>query len=303
MNAKASFLSALVLTVLIPQARSGDSPAVPDEVLTAPIMEGGTEVSLPHPSLAGSPPGPAPFSPLAGPTISNNGAVHLSAPQTGGLSGWLLYTRPECCGPLGGHGPIMAELYVRNGPSIPVGGGVLGVALNTGWLFQGGVRSLFFNSELTGAWVIDLGISHTYNPGIGGRLISVIPSGQDFDPDAGPIDAQLRQFQRTCFNIAGGRETYLYVWDNGVALRAGAHVGGQLGTIKVDWEEMPHFTDMLWAVTLAGNLDLEIPWGCCTLYAGFRTEWNYIFESDIVQHQNDNDLQSVNLLISTGVRY
>jgi hypothetical protein len=72
---------------------------------------------------------------------------------------------------MGAHGPIMAELYVRNGPSIPVGGGVLGAVLNTGWMFQGGARSLFFNPEMTKAWVVDVGISYNFNQSVGDRQI------------------------------------------------------------------------------------------------------------------------------------
>jgi len=279
-------------------AQSADPPTVFDSSEGQPLISSGTEVSTttppsmpqptPMPYMGASPIGTAPgsFFPGGGPIA-----------QSSGLSDWILYTKPGCCGPVGGWGPIMPELYVRNGPSIPVGGGVLGWALQTGWMFQGGGRSLFFNPSMTAAWVADIGISYNFKAGVGNHLITL-------DSVAGPIDVHLRQFQRTSFNLAFGREVYLYVWEkSGTALRWGAHVGGQLGTIKADWEEIEHTTDMLWAITLASNLDMEIPWGCATLQAGFRVEWNDIFESDVVQTRNSNNLQSVNLLFSTGLRY
>jgi hypothetical protein len=299
MRAKAGLPLALMLTVIGFNAAWGsDPPPLFEGIEPQPMISGGTEVSNTAPPTL---PSPTPMPYMGGsPTIAAPGSL---CPGTGpvnasaGLSDWLTYVKPGCCGPVGGWGPIMTELYVRNGPSIPVGGGVLGFATQTGWMFQGGGRSMFFNPAMTAAWVWDIGISHNYNAGIGGHFIPI-------ETVAGPLDLQLRQFQRTCFNLGFGREVYLYVWEgSGTALRWGVHVAGQLGTIKADWEEIEHSTDMLWAITLASNLDLEIPWGCATLYAGFRVEWNDIFESDIVQTQNNNNLQSVNLLLSTGFRF
>src|SRR5262245_33899547 len=57
-----------------------------------------------------------------------------------GPSAWIRYThnRVECCGPVGGDGPIATELYFRTGPSVPAAGGRIHDAINTGWLWAGG---------------------------------------------------------------------------------------------------------------------------------------------------------------------
>jgi hypothetical protein len=311
MSAKAGFPFALILGIAGWNSLWGGEPQViADETAAPPAFIGGTEVSNTAPTVMPSP-YQTPYMgngniPAPVPGVSYAGTGNIS-PAGSGLSDWLKYIKPDCCGPVGGCGPIMTELYVRNGPSIPVGGGVLGAALNTGFMFQGGGRSLFFNSELSAAWAVDIGISYNFNQGVGNRTINMnfsVPTDVPgvFEDLSGPL--QLRQLSRTSFNWAVGREYYLFVWPgSGAALRMGAHVGGQLGAIKADWEVIPHTTDMLWALTLASNMDLEIPWGCITLVGGLRVEWNYLFETDIVQHQNDNDLQSVNILIVNGFRY
>src|SRR5262245_17271674 len=55
-----------------------------------------------------------------------------------GLSRWITYQRPECCGNVGSNGPIFAELYTLTGLEIPAQGTVFGHVLETGWVVQGG---------------------------------------------------------------------------------------------------------------------------------------------------------------------
>src|SRR5947209_20266530 len=50
-----------------------------------------------------------------------------------GLSDYILYTKPCCCDPIGGDGPIRGELFLRGGPSLPVEGPFFGHTLETGW--------------------------------------------------------------------------------------------------------------------------------------------------------------------------
>jgi hypothetical protein len=309
MSAKASYPLALMVMVVGLGRAAGQAPPSGPEGPVVPGLLGGKEVGVMGPSVPPVlGPAPMPVGPALAPTepawqMPPDGASQPApgtVAQTSGLSTWMRYTKPDCCGPLGSHGPIMSELFVRNGPSIPVGGGVLGAVLQTGWMFEGGGRTLIFNSDMTGAWALEIGVSHNYNHADPNRTISYVPPGGN---ETGPQDLHLRQLQRTSFNWALGRETYFYAMPSGLALRGGFHVGGQLGSIKADWREIQHSTDMLWAVTLASNLDAEYPWGCCTLVGGFRVEWNAIFESDIVQHQNNNNLQSVNLLVTGGFRY
>lgn len=79
------------------------------------------------------------------------------------LSDWINYTQPDCCKPAGCNGPISWELYLRNGASIPIGGGVFGDVLEAGWEVSGGGRALLYNTEQTKAWAIDLGINNIAN--------------------------------------------------------------------------------------------------------------------------------------------
>lgn len=83
------------------------------------------------------------------------------------LSQWIVGCKePGCCGPVGGSGPIQAELYVDSGLTFSFADGVFGHTLRSpGWDIGGGGRSLFFNPEETAAWIIDLGISNIRNQG------------------------------------------------------------------------------------------------------------------------------------------
>jgi hypothetical protein len=81
------------------------------------------------------------------------------------LSNYITYQRPDCCGPIGGDGPIQLELYSRAGVSVPIGNTSFTKALQNGWMIEGGGRSLFFNPAMDAAWTIDLGLSNTWNHG------------------------------------------------------------------------------------------------------------------------------------------
>src|SRR5262245_3944150 len=142
MSAKTAFPTALVLAALAAgPARAQTPPAMPypQEPPTPAARSLDTYLEPP-------PPGPA--------------------EPPGRLSNWINYTRPwSCCGPLGGDGPVQSEIYVRTGPSFIVGGGVLADTLQTGWVVEGGVRSLYFDADLSAAWVVNLGLSNVSNHG------------------------------------------------------------------------------------------------------------------------------------------
>src|SRR5262249_34990144 len=72
---------------------------------------------------------------------------------------------PNCCGPIGGDGPLGYEIYVRAGPSFVVSDNRFSKTLETGWDIEGGARALFFDPDRTAAWTIDLGISNTHYQG------------------------------------------------------------------------------------------------------------------------------------------
>src|SRR5437879_2606956 len=79
----------------------------------------------------------------ADPTGNNPPTAAVVPPSPDPL---ILRECPGCCGPVGKNGPIAYEWYLRAGPSLPLGGtGGLANTVETGWLIQGGGRSLFFN--------------------------------------------------------------------------------------------------------------------------------------------------------------
>src|SRR5262249_33565922 len=263
----------------------------------------GAMANSPGPMMAAEPTGPH-YGVLQAP--QGGGAAEAS-----GLSSWIRYTRPCCCGPIGGRGPTFTPVYIPSGPSSPVGGGVLGFVLDTGWEFQGGGRSLFFNADMTSAFTADFGISYTYNHGNPNRTFQ-LDTAVNGAPAQRLQTVHLQRLHRTVATLALGKEWYLYVWPNdGPNWRAGFDVGGQLGTDRAEFREpvivgttqpLRPRNDMLWGVAPSFHTDLEIPRGCCTFMLGFRVEWAYQW-TKIVQNPNHDDLQSLNLLVTTGFRY
>src|SRR5438128_2461355 len=82
-------------------------------------------------------------------------------------SRWLTPT-PCLCEGSGESPPIAAEVYFQTGASIPINSwfnhaDALGRDMRTGFVVQGGVRTLFFNDPATRAWVIDASLSHVSN--------------------------------------------------------------------------------------------------------------------------------------------
>lgn len=259
-----------------------------------------------------------------------------------GPSGWMTYTAPDCCGPFGG-GPVLMEVYMRNGASVPVGGRVFGDGLDVGWMFQGGGRSLFFNPEQDKAWTLDLNITNiaqTANRNASGIPMNVLvprPSdpnnpnnnnpminGQSLDPiflsPPYPADAAIpirfgtdprfpgltvSSLNRTFVGAGIGREWYLNgSANNGCRLwRAGFDAGGRFGTAKANFKEIPHRTDAISGVFAGFHTDMEIPWGCCKLILGARAEWDYTWTEALLQPQNDGEFTSLNFSLTTGVRY
>jgi hypothetical protein len=246
------------------------------------------------------------------------------------LSSWITHHQPDCCYPFGGHGPINTELYIRNGPSIPVAGGILHDILDTGWDFQAGGRSLFFNPSVDAAWTVDLSVNYIYNHAEPSPTVPVIlPTQASFvspiEFKTMTIQAHLRELDRTFANVAVGREWYLNAPANasGWKWRAGLDVGGRLGTAKALFAQRvsqpvqilensgqtltfgtttSHFTDTIYGTSISLHTDLEVPCGCCTFLGGFRAEWDYTW-MDVLKGTNNSDLQDVNLLFMLGVRF
>jgi hypothetical protein len=283
MNAKAIYSSALVLAVLaIRAARAEDFPA--------PMRYGG------------DPP------PAATPVETPE---HVAAPAS--LSSWITYQRPECCGPIGGHGPIGIELYIRTGPSLPVEGAYFGHTLETGWEIGGGGRSLFFDADLRAAWTVDLGLCHIYNHGQRSDLVaplSLLNTQQNPTTPIIPTPVTVRSLNRTYVSIALGREWYLYGSPgecSGWKWRAGIDVGGRLGSARIDLDQNQERSflrrnDIISGTVLGIYTDAEWSCGCCTFLAGVRAEWAYTFIDHLLQ-LNDTNVQDVDILLNLGVKF
>src|SRR5581483_6811852 len=222
---------------------------------------------------------------LETPTGETPAPTTVSPPPT--LSSWLAYPRLECCGPIGGDGPIQAELFARTGPSLPVEGPIFGHVLETGWKIEAGGRSLFFNSAMDAAWNIDLSLSNTRYQGQ--RPDIQIPLNFIVTSSTGTLSNQVRNvtvrsLNLTDVNLAFGREWYLRKPANvcDTRWRVGVDGGGRLGSVKAELHETTHRTDVEYAMFVEVHTDVEVPCGCCTFLAGLRAEWSYDW-MDILQ--------------------
>jgi hypothetical protein len=230
-----------------------------------------------------------------------------------GPSTYITGSRANCCGPVGGDGPICSEFFVRIGASINLGGSSpMKDVVHSGWEVEGGWRSLFFNPDKTGAWTVELGVSNTLNqgknPGQGIPLTILVPSAT-----AGGAPSQIRfgtdvpavtvrNLNRTFANLGGGREWYLFgaAGADCPTWRVGFDIGGRWGSASVEFHELRHRTEVNEGIWVALHTDAEIPCGCCTFFAGLRMEWDYTW-SDILQ--TSSDLTGINVLANLGVRY
>jgi hypothetical protein len=315
MSAKASFPIAVLLTVLGLWNARGQDEATP--------IAGGVESAAPQEAL------PAPRDIATMPAPQPDQAFPVPPSLTSPMSSWIIHNQTDCCGPIGGSGPINTELFIRTGPTLPVAGGFLHKVLDTGWVFGGGGRSMFFNPAVDAAWTADLSLLYFYNharpnPKI---LVTADISNPPVGLPAGPgvrVQGHVKDLNRTFVTAALGREWYLNAPANaaGWKWRAGFDIGGRLGTGVANFALEPnqgfigqsnagleHKTDTLYGLDLSLHTDLDIPWGCCTFTYGFRVEWDYTW-MDILQPRNahlaqplNSQLQDVNLLLTFGVRF
>jgi hypothetical protein len=240
-----------------------------------------------------------------------------------GLSRWILYTQPDCCGPLVDRVPMRCELYLRAGPAFPIEGPIFGQTLDTGWTIQGGGRVLFFDPSQTRAWILDLSLSNIHNNGrrpdvrvpINVRALVDNPNFNPFipvDPVNNPQQistvltpqVSIRSLNRTFVNLAVGREWYL-VGDasgSGSAWRVGVDGGGSWGSGKVEFHQINHRDDVMGRAFAAIHSDLDIPWGGIVFQVGARAEWSYTW-SDVLQIQNNADVQDILIMGGVGFRF
>lgn len=243
------------------------------------------------------------------PIVGSDIPVQDNQPFPRILSNWITYQRNNCCeAPLGHNLPIGTEFFVRSGPSVPIEGDVYGRVLDVGWVFQGGVRALFWDNSLDRAWTVEASISNQSNRAGTNDVripLSVIDNftgkRQEFGKGNLP-GVTVAGLNRTFVNLGFGREYYLWQPANapGTNLRAGWDGGGRYGTCKGDFHEIRHRTDVIGGAWASIHTDLEIPCGCCIFQCGLRSEWAYTW-SDILQRQSD--VMDLNFLVNLGVRY
>jgi hypothetical protein len=222
----------------------------------------------------------------------------------------MTYSRPDCCGPIGGNGPITYELFARSGPVFTHGDGILGKLLDheAGWNVEAGGRTLFFNPGMDAAWTVDLSLDYMYNhsrpdPKVP-LVIAVPPQAGNFNPPF-ILPSTLQNVHRTMANFGGGREWWLNspANANGFKWRAGFDAGGRLGTAKANFVEVQHRTDTIYGAFTALHADVEKSCGCCcTFMAGFRAEWDFTW-MDVLKDPNNSNVQDVNLMVTFGVRF
>lgn len=217
-------------------------------------------------------------------------------------SPWLTGSSLNCCGPVGGHGPIGSELYLRTGPSIPIGGNFLDDRTQVGWNVGGGGRTLLFNPSRSAAWTWDFGVDYTYNNG------RRDPTG--FILFGEPV--AIRALHRTAVRLTMGREWFL---NHPAALgalggfntRLGFDVGGFLGSSHVDLNPIDEpggyrrRHDVIGGTILGLGLTWERQLNGWNLLLGLRSEWRYN-RIDALPG-TDGDFHDVNMLLTGGIRF
>jgi hypothetical protein len=267
MSAKGFCLGGLVLTLLGLGAVHGEGPGDSADskgtpasaALSAPVTTPGPAAAT-WPGAADGPDGhagpPAPppaFTPLDGREGEPPPVGHAT------LSRSLIYPHTAgCCGPLG-DGPVGYEFYLRGGVTFPVGGGIFGDVLDTGWDIQGGGRLLWFNPQVDAAWTLDVSLSNAhYHAGSrsAGRPFTLFNLPAQAAPFTAPgqaagtttqtsqsitvdsVTATVEEYNQTFFNAALGREWYL--WGTADCAggktnwRVGFDAGGGWGSAKAD---------------------------------------------------------------------
>jgi hypothetical protein len=223
------------------------------------------------------------------------------------MSTWITYPRaPGCCGPLGMDGPIMSDVYLMVGLSVPIGSGPLANSLETGWTIQGGGRALFFNAPVDAAWVVDLGVGNfQYHASDRTRTVTFL-NFPILGTNVPQLNVSPAAFNETYVSLGIGREWWMLgsaeACHQAPNWRVGVDAGGRYGSAKLEFNEIRHSTDVVGGFYLAVHSDLELPCGGCIFFAGVRGEYNYTW-SDILQRQNDADIQALNLWFNFGARF
>ena len=318
--------------VMIAAAAAAQGPVVGGPV---PGIPGGTVVSVgpgvpaapgPIPVLNAVPvPGQSAYTtgPMPGPAViggpvttaqlmappSTTGLVPGAVPGTWVQSPLAAYGT-NCCGPVGAHGPIGYETYVRAGVNVPFGKGLLAETMNPGATGVIGSRSLFFNTSGTAAWVVDPHFTATINNAGPDRLgfLQARPGGRAVGPEE---IVTVRKVVRYAVGLGFGRDWYTeapgFVGAQWNAFTSyGVDAGGRWGTGHVDYNPITEpdgyrrSRDVFGQAYVGANMTFNLPCGGWTFVAGGRAELAYTF-SDL--SQTGGSFWEVNLLAQVGVRY
>lgn len=232
------------------------------------------------------------------------------------LSGGPTYGADIPVGP-----PIGVEVYLQSGFSMPINSIVgnkdlLGRDMRTGFVVQGGVRTLFYNDATTRAWVVDASLSHYsngHNRDVEYPLRVLDITGTDFQGQ--PVveliqfgtpttpGVRIRDTDRSYVNLGIGRDYFIFggaAEKDGGCWRWGWDTGGKYGCLSQEYDVIKHRTDVTGGVYVGLHADVLLPtrWGVFTF--GGRTEWAYTW-SDILQRASD--IEEINLMLSLGWRY
>jgi hypothetical protein len=211
-----------------------------------------------------------------------------------------LFASNDCCGPIGGNGPIGEEVYVRGGINSPTGTGLLAHNIQEGWTAQIGVRSQFFDPAGDAAWVIDAHVMYTRNEG---RQLDIVTFRTD------PVAVET--LHRTAVGAGLGRDWFLsrpgFVLDTWDAnFRFGFDAGGRWGAGHVDFSTpfeaggyRRHY-DVFGQAYVGVMATVEVPVGGYLLIFGGRVEGARTY-SDLLQV--GSDFYDVTTTLMFGVRY
>lgn len=197
--------------------------------------------------------------------------------------------------------PIGTEVFARFGASVPFGSGTFAATLDTGWMFEGGARALFYNDAHDRAWVVEASISNTYNTANStvanhSVTLNLLQNGV-FNNQT----VTIHDLNQTFANLGFGRDWYFWHAE-GRWLRFGVDAGGRWGTAKADFNEIPHRTGVLYGGYAAVHTDLLIPCGgCFSFVCGIRGEYDLMQNSNLLQ--TTETLQGMSLLFNFGLRF
>ena len=206
----------------------------------------------------------------------------------------------NCCGPFGSHGPIGQEVYVRAGWNSPQGKERLVFNLDEGCAGQVGLRSQFFNTTGSAAWVVDTHIMYMYNEGVPKDI-------HTFNREPVVVTA----LHRTAVGLGLGRDWFLMqpgfildTWD--VNFRFGVDGGGRWGSGHVNlrnpFEEDSYrrHQDTFTQVFVGAMATIEVPFGGWTFLFGGRVEWDYMWSNFLPMESN---FQEYTGYLVFGARY